>query len=41
MATTPICGKKNPLSILFSGTKGQWPWYVAMGMWSLPGLHKW
>ena len=23
--TTPICGK-NPLNILFSGTKGQWPW---------------
>ena len=25
MATTPIF-VKNPLNILFSGTKSQWPW---------------
>ena len=44
MATTPIYGK-NPLNVFFSGTKrpkanGLGTWYVALGMWALPDLHK-
>ena len=42
MATTPIYGK-NPLNIFFSGTNRPMAlgaWYVALGMWALPDLHK-
>ena len=39
MATMPIYGKTH-LNIFFPGTKGQWPWYVALGMWALPDLRK-
>ena len=42
MATMPIYGK-NHLFILFSGTKKAndlGTWYVALGMWALPDMHK-
>ena len=44
MATRPIYGK-NPLNVFFSGIKrpmanGLGTWYVALGMWALPDLHK-
>ena len=41
MATTPIYGK-YPLNIFFWNQKanGLGTWYVALGMWALPDLHK-
>ena len=41
MATTPIYGK-NLLNVFFPNQKanGLGTWYVALGMWALPDLHK-
>ena len=39
MSAMPIYGK-NPLISSSPEPKGQWPWYVALGMWALTDLHK-
>ena len=42
MATTPIYGKKLFKYLLCNQKAiGFGTWYVALGMWALPGLHKW
>ena len=42
MATVPIYGKKLLKYLLIWNQKaiGFGTWYVALGMWALPGLHK-
>ena len=43
MATMPIYAKKLLKYLLIWNQKaiGFGTWYVAFGMWALPGLHKW
>ena len=41
MATTPIYGKNPEISSsLDQKANGLGTWYVALGMWALPDLHK-
>ena len=42
MATMPIYGKLFKYLLLWNQKAiGFGTWYVALGMWALPGLHKW
>ena len=42
MATMPIYGKNLKYLLLWNQKAiGFGTWYVALGMWALPGSHKW
>ena len=42
MATMPIYGKNfKSLPLWNQKAIGFGTWFVALGMWALPGLHKW